>query len=99
MQTLSEGWASPLTGFMREKELLQVRVFVCNGVTHCKVLHFNSIKIGSTTHNQSVPIVLPATEDKLVAIQSKVCVCVSVFVPVFVPVIDASMCLCLSWSL
>ena len=25
LQVLSEGWASPLTGFMREREFLQVR--------------------------------------------------------------------------
>ena len=51
LQVLSEGWASPLTGFMTENEYLQSQHFGCllgNGVT-----------------NQSIPIVLPVTtEDK-----------------------------------
>lgn len=47
LQILSEGWASPLKGFMREKEYLQT-------------LHFNSFLADDTTHrnNHSVPIVL-----------------------------------------
>ena len=45
LQVLAEGWASPLKGFMREKEFQQS-------------LHFNATS-GST--NQSVPIVLPVT--------------------------------------
>ncbi|KAJ0981613.1 hypothetical protein J5N97_009868 [Dioscorea zingiberensis] len=46
VHVLSEGWASPLTGFMRESEFLQT-------------LHFNSIRLhdGSVV-NMSVPIVL-----------------------------------------
>ena len=52
LQVLSEGWASPLTGFMREKELLQC-------------LHFVTL-LDDGVVNQSVPIVLPvSTEDKL----------------------------------
>lgn len=53
VQVLSEGWASPLGGFMREKEYLQV-------------VHFNCINDGgASSSNQSVPIVLPVrTEDK-----------------------------------
>ena len=52
LQVLSEGWASPLTGFMREKELLQC-------------LHFATL-LDDGVVNQSVPIVLPlSTEDKL----------------------------------
>lgn len=51
VQVLSEGWATPLTGFMRESEYLQSQHFGCHlegGVT-----------------NQSIPIVLAATtEDK-----------------------------------
>lgn len=51
VQVLSEGWATPLTGFMRESEYLQSQHFGCHlegGVT-----------------NQSIPIVLPATtQDK-----------------------------------
>ena len=51
-QVLAEGWASPLNGFMREKEFLQA-------------LHFNSLRVNGKVVNQSVPIVLPATaEDK-----------------------------------
>ena len=51
VQVLSEGWASPLTGFMTEHQYLQSQHFGClldNGVT-----------------NQSIPIVLPvSTSDK-----------------------------------
>ncbi|XP_050393584.1 bifunctional 3'-phosphoadenosine 5'-phosphosulfate synthase isoform X2 [Patella vulgata] len=50
-QVLSEGWASPLNGFMREKEYLQSQ-------------HFGCLLDGGVT-NQSVPIVLPVCcEDK-----------------------------------
>lgn len=51
LQVLSEGWAQPLKGFMREKEYLQV-------------LHFNCIVNDQevTRDNMSVPIVLSATE-------------------------------------
>jgi len=50
-QILSEGWATPLKGFMREDEMLQS-------------LHFNCV-FDNGTHNQSIPIVLPlSTEDK-----------------------------------
>ena len=50
-QILSEGWATPLKGFMREDEMLQS-------------LHFNCI-FDNGVHNQSLPIVLPlSTEDK-----------------------------------
>jgi 3'-phosphoadenosine 5'-phosphosulfate synthase len=45
LQVLSEGWASPLKGFMRENEFLQC-------------IHFNAIKNGDKWHSQSVPIVL-----------------------------------------
>ena len=46
VHVLSEGWASPLRGFMRETEFLQT-------------LHFNSLRLddGSVV-NMSVPIVL-----------------------------------------
>lgn len=46
VHVLSEGWASPLKGFMRESEFLQT-------------LHFNSLRLedGSVV-NMSVPIVL-----------------------------------------
>jgi len=52
IQVLSEGWATPLRGFMRENEYLQT-------------LHFNNIKSVDGSSNQSVPIILPiSTEDK-----------------------------------
>ena len=46
VHVLSEGWASPLSGFMRESEFLQT-------------LHFNTLRLddGSAV-NMSVPIVL-----------------------------------------
>ncbi|KAL2082917.1 hypothetical protein ACEWY4_020690 [Coilia grayii] len=51
VQVLSEGWASPLKGFMREREYLQV-------------LHFNNLLDGGAI-NMSIPIVLPvSTETK-----------------------------------
>merc|ERR1711962_1856803 len=54
IQVLAEGWASPLKGFMREREFLQC-------------LHFNCLLDEGIT-NQSVPIVLPissADKEKL----------------------------------
>ncbi|KAK8571866.1 hypothetical protein V6N12_027935 [Hibiscus sabdariffa] len=46
VHVLSEGWASPLTGFMREHEFLQT-------------LHFNSLRLADGSFvNMSVPIVL-----------------------------------------
>ncbi|XP_075697313.1 bifunctional 3'-phosphoadenosine 5'-phosphosulfate synthase 2 [Rhinoderma darwinii] len=51
VQVLSEGWATPLKGFMREREYLQV-------------LHFDILLDGGTI-NLSIPIVLPvSSEDK-----------------------------------
>jgi len=51
VQVIAEGWATPLTGFMREREYLQCQ-------------HFGCLLDGSIT-NQSIPIVLPVnTEDK-----------------------------------
>ncbi|CAM8921270.1 hypothetical protein QQ045_031805 [Rhodiola kirilowii] len=52
VHVLSEGWASPLSGFMRESEFLQT-------------LHFNSLRLGDgSVVNMSVPIVL-AIDDSL----------------------------------
>lgn len=52
LQVLSEGWASPLKGFMREDEFLQT-------------LHFNCIFVDGECYNQSIAIVLPvSTADK-----------------------------------
>ncbi|XP_054238084.1 bifunctional 3'-phosphoadenosine 5'-phosphosulfate synthase 2 [Indicator indicator] len=51
LQVLSEGWATPLTGFMREAEYLQV-------------IHFGTL-LNEGVVNLSVPIVLPVCrEDK-----------------------------------
>jgi 3'-phosphoadenosine 5'-phosphosulfate synthase len=51
LQVLSEGWASPLGGFMREKDYLQT-------------LHFNCIVTeDGTVINHSVPIVLSLSAD------------------------------------
>lgn len=52
LQVLSEGWAYPLRGFMREREYLQA-------------LHFNCLlnDDDSIRDNQSVPIVLSCTEN------------------------------------
>ncbi|KAJ8318503.1 hypothetical protein KUTeg_003594 [Tegillarca granosa] len=51
VQTLAEGWATPLGGFMREREYLQCQ-------------HFGCLLDGGVT-NQSIPIVLAAcNEDK-----------------------------------
>ena len=47
-QVLAEGWATPLDGFMREKEYLQC-------------LHFGCLLSGGTV-NQSIPIVLPISD-------------------------------------
>lgn len=45
LQVLSEGWATPLRGFMREDQYLQC-------------LHFG-VLIDGKTHSQAIPIVLP----------------------------------------
>ena len=51
VQVLAEGWATPLTGFMREREFLQSQ-------------HFGCLLDGGVS-NQSIPIVLPVhTVDK-----------------------------------
>ena len=61
LQTLAEGWATPLTGFMREKQYLQSQ-------------HFGVLFNGSgsaTAINQSVPIVLTATEAEKTRLEGK----------------------------
>ena len=50
VQVLSEGWATPLKGFMREHEYLQC-------------LHFNCLKVDNGIINQSIPIVLAISSD------------------------------------
>lgn len=59
LHVLSEGWASPLKGFMRESEYLQC-------------LHFNSLRQpdGSVT-NMSVPIVLDLNEEQKAQLEGK----------------------------
>jgi len=49
VQVLSEGWATPLNGFMSEKQFLQCQHFGCL-LTDVKV-------------NQSLPVVLPVSAD------------------------------------
>ncbi|KAK7134532.1 hypothetical protein R3I93_017832 [Phoxinus phoxinus] len=49
VQVLAEGWATPLRGFMREREFLQV-------------MHFGTLLDGGII-NLSVPIVLPVSKD------------------------------------
>ncbi|KAI1280353.1 Bifunctional 3'-phosphoadenosine 5'-phosphosulfate synthase 2 [Halotydeus destructor] len=49
VQVLSEGWATPLSGFMREDQYLQC-------------LHFGVLNSGKA-HSQSIPIVLPLTDE------------------------------------
>jgi len=46
LQVLSEGWATPLKGFMREREFLQCQ-------------HFGCLLDNGEVINQSIPIVLP----------------------------------------
>nr|BAA36274.1 plastidic ATP sulfurylase [Oryza sativa Indica Group] len=58
LHVLSEGWASPLRGFMREAEFLQA-------------LHFNAIRGGDGAMvNMSVPIVLPLGDAQRRAIEA-----------------------------
>lgn len=61
LQILSEGWAYPLRGFMRENEYLQA-------------LHFNCIQNPeepTIRDNMSVPIVLSCTEDDKTRLQEQ----------------------------
>lgn len=52
VHVLSEGWASPLQGFMRESEFLQA-------------LHFNSVRCrNGSVVNMSVPVVLAVDDEK-----------------------------------
>ena len=54
---LSEGWASPLTGFMTEDQYLQT-------------LHFNNL-LGQGFYSQSVPIVLPISTEVKQSLEQK----------------------------
>ncbi|XP_073452420.1 bifunctional 3'-phosphoadenosine 5'-phosphosulfate synthase 2 isoform X1 [Aquarana catesbeiana] len=65
VQILSEGWATPLKGFMREREYLQVMHFntLLDDAKHNSDLSFTK-SVGGVI-NLSIPIVLPvSTEDK-----------------------------------
>lgn len=62
VHVISEGWASPLRGFMRESEFLQA-------------LHFNSLRLADgSVVNMSIPIVLAIddTQKKAIGNQRKV---------------------------
>ena len=61
---LSEGWAHPLTGFMREDEYLQT-------------LHFGFIRKNGEIYNQSIPIVLSCTDADRTALLDKEKICLS----------------------
>jgi len=58
LQVLSEGWAYPLSGFMREDDML-----TC--------MHFNTITRDGQKHNQSIPIVLPINDETKAKIENK----------------------------
>lgn len=49
-QVLAEGWATPLEGFMREREFLEC-------------IHFKTNTVHNMRHSQSIPIVLPITDE------------------------------------
>ena len=49
-QVIAEGWATPLEGFMRESEYLEC-------------IHFKTLTSNNMVHSQSIPIVLPITDD------------------------------------
>lgn len=50
-QVISEGWATPLEGFMREREFLEC-------------IHFKTLTSVNMVHSQSIPIVLPLGEEE-----------------------------------
>ena len=56
VQVLSEGWASPLSGFMRESQYLQS-------------LHFNCLFDGQIS-NQSIPIVLAINQEEKAQVEN-----------------------------
>lgn len=63
-QVIAEGWATPLAGFMDEDELLQC-------------MHFKTITVDNMTHNQSIPIVLPITDEEEASIHKMSSVCLN----------------------
>lgn len=60
LQVLGEGWAAPLTGFMREREFLQCQ-------------HFGCLQDGGVS-NQSIPIVLPVSKADKDRLQEAKCI-------------------------
>ncbi|KAG8435541.1 hypothetical protein GDO86_013467, partial [Hymenochirus boettgeri] len=62
VQVLSEGWATPLKGFMREREYLQAIHFdtLLDDGNHNLCTNFNGGSI-----NQSIPIVLPTSTENM----------------------------------
>lgn len=64
LQVLSEGWASPLGGFMREDDMLTCQ-------------HFNTITRDGQKHNQSIPIVLPVDDEAKARIEGKPAIALS----------------------
>ena len=56
LQVLSEGWASPLGGFMREKQFLEC-------------MHFASLTVNGVASSMSVPIVCPVTTEQKEALK------------------------------
>lgn len=58
IQILSEGWAHPLKGFMREEQYLQS-------------LHFNFLSENEKEVNQSIPIVLPVSGNDKIRLENK----------------------------
>lgn len=56
VQVIAEGWATPLEGFMREREFLEC-------------LHFKTLTVNNMVHNQSIPIVLPISEAERISLR------------------------------
>ena len=80
IQVLSEGWATPLSGFMRETEYLQCLHFGClmKGKSFDRISTiFRISKPSGHIENQTIPIVLPCTtaeKDRLKA-SSNIALC------------------------
>ena len=58
LQVLSEGWAYPLKGFMREDDFLTCQ-------------HFNTVTRDGKKYNQSIPIVLPINDEDKARLEGK----------------------------
>lgn len=64
LQVLSEGWAYPLSGFMKEDDFLTSQ-------------HFNTITRNNHKFNQSVAIVLPVNDEGKAKFEGKSAVCLT----------------------